>query len=386
MFFTTEILIGALEFAHLAAARDPPDFSTYQYPNAPKVEFQPEYDFCIVGGGTAGLFLANRLTESGKHNVIVFEAGPSPDTVASYKSTGGHSFGLNGARSLIDYNFATVPQQNLKNRTLTYHRGRALGGSSTTNGLFYGMGSSTVYDSWEADGNPGWNWTTIQAAAKHGTVFVGNPDNTNDRTGMTWDSENYGTEGPLKIGFQGYVSASVASFMNATSAVGLSIVHDQNGGSPVGVKQGTMTIDENFERSSSYDSYCQAAKHRTNLNVRDRAVVTQVIFDEETLGSDEVHAIGVSFMDSGIFHNISCSKEVIISGGAFHSPYILKQSGIGPQEELEEYGVTVVVANENVGHHMQDHTSFSVIFAVKPEFADIAGNTDMVKLTESLHL
>ncbi|SMQ53215.1 unnamed protein product [Zymoseptoria tritici ST99CH_3D7] len=280
-----------------------------------------------VGGGTAGLVLGNRLTESGKFNVIVFEAGPTPDTVPTSLTAGGNQFLLNGGRSLIDYNFVTVPQPGLKNRTLNYHRGRCLAGSSATNGLYYGLGSTSVYDQWEADGNPGWNSSTIFAAAKKGTKFVGNPKNSNDPTYMTWNPDNYGTEGPLKIGFQGYVPASNPGFMNATAAIGIPVVQDQNGGSPIGVKQGTMTLDENFER---------------------------------------------------IFHNISCSNEVIVSAGAFHSPFLLKQSGIGPQDELDKYGIPVVVANENVGHHMQDHTSFSVIYSVKPEFADIASTTDMV--------
>ncbi|KAF2213023.1 hypothetical protein CERZMDRAFT_67259 [Cercospora zeae-maydis SCOH1-5] len=325
-------LLCCLKFSSLVTAdgNGIPDFSSFQYPGAPRIRNLPEYDFCIVGGGTAGLTLANRLTESGKFQVVVFEAGGSPEQVATYRTAGGNQFVLNGAWSLLDYNFETVPQVHLNNRTLNYHRGRALGGSSATNGLFYGLGSREVYDSWERDGNPGWNWENIQRAAKRGTMFVGNPENTNDNTYMTWDPNNYGTKGPLKVGFQGYVPASNPSFMNATAAIGLQVVHDQNGGSPIGIKQGT--------------------------------------------------AIGVNFIDdtSGIFHNVSCSKEVIISAGAFHSPFILKQSGIGPADELNKFGIPVVVANDNVGENMHDHTSFSVVHAVKPEFADVASTTDLV--------
>ncbi|SMR59655.1 unnamed protein product [Zymoseptoria tritici ST99CH_1A5] len=360
---TRAILLGCMTTAQLVAASGPPDFSTYQYSDAPPIDFESSYDFCVVGGGTAGLVLGNRLTESGKFNVIVFEAGPTPDSVPTSLTAGGNQFLLNGGRSLIDYNFVTVPQPGLKNRTLNYHRGRCLGGSSATNGLYYGLGSTGVYDQWEADGNPGWNASTIFSAAKQGTVFVGNPKNSNDPTYMTWNPDNYGTEGPLKIGFQGYVPASNPGFMNATAAIGI---------------PGTMTLDENFERVSSYDSYYQASKDRKNLNVRGSATVVRIIFDEATIGTDEAHAVGVTFVEAGIFHNISCSNEVIVSAGAFHSPFLLKQSGIGPQDELDKYGIPVVVANENVGHHMQDHTSFSVIYSVKPEFADIASTTDMV--------
>ncbi|CAK4032771.1 Dehydrogenase patE [Lecanosticta acicola] len=372
--------LWAITIAAAQAEDGPPDFSSFQYPGSPQVRgFKPKYDFCIVGGGTAGLVLANRLSESGRHQVVVFETGGPPTDVSTYAFAGGNGYALNGGVSPIDYNFQTVPQENLHNRSLTYHRGRALGGSSVTNGLYYGMGSSTVYDAWERDGNPGWGWKAIQNAAKRGTKFVGNPEHTNDNTYMTWDPSNYGTKGPLKIGFQGRVVASNPSFMNATSAIGLHPVRDQNGGSPLGIKQGTMTLDENFHRSSSFDGYYQEAKYRPNLNVLDRAPVIRIIYDEETIGTDSVHAVGVTFVDqtSGTFHNVSCGREVILSAGAFHSPFILKQNGIGPAEELQKYGIEPVVVNENVGQHMLDHTSFSVIHAVKPEFADIASTSDM---------
>ncbi|KAK4626324.1 GMC oxidoreductase family protein Mala s [Fulvia fulva] len=361
-------------------AQDLPDFSSYQYPGAPRVRsFQPQYDFCIVGGGTAGLVLANRLSESGRHQVVVFEAGGPPTDVGTYRTPGGNQYVLNGPWSVIDYNFQTVSQFNMNNRTFSYHRGRTLGGSSSTNGLYYGMGSSTVYDYWEqVEGNAGWNWDAIKRSAKKATTFVGNPNHTNDNTFMTHDPSAYGN-GPLKIGFQGRVVPSGPSFMRALEALDIHPVRDQNSGSPIGIKQGTMTLDENFMRSSSYDSYYMQARNRSNLNVLDRAIVARIIFDEDTLGTDQVQAVGVTFVDStsGTFHNVSCSKEVVLAAGAFHSPFILKQSGIGPAEELQEFGIEPVVVNENVGEHMQDHTAFSVIHAVKPEFAREASTTDM---------
>ncbi|KAF2166047.1 GMC oxidoreductase [Zasmidium cellare ATCC 36951] len=359
----------------------PPDFSSYAYPGSPQERsFQPSYDFCVVGGGTAGLVLGNRLTESGNHTVVVFEAGGPPTDVRTYATPGGNQYALNGGWSTIDYNFMSVPQTHMNNRTFAYHRGRCLGGSSATNGLFYGLGSKAVYDQWEEDGNPGWGWEDIQASAKKGTVFVGNPEHTNDNTYMTWDPDAYGTEGPLQIGFQGHVVASNPSFMNATSAIGIQPTQEQNNGNPLGVKQGTMTLDANFMRSSSFDAYYMASRGRKNLNVLQRAIVTRIIFDEDSYDTPEVEAVGVTFLDdlSGVFHNISCKNEVILAAGAFHSPFILKQSGIGPRAELEEYNIEVLVDNENVGHNMQDHTAFSVIHAVKPEFADVASTTDMV--------
>lgn len=199
---------------------------------------------------------------------------------------------------------------------------------------------------------------------------------------MTWDPDNYGTEGPLNIGFQGKVVASNPSFMKALEAIDVHVVKDQNGGSPVGIKQGTMNLDANFFRSSSYDSYYMAAKNRTNLTVLNRAIVARINFDEATYGSEEIRATGVTFIDdySGVFHNISCTKEVILSAGAFHSPHLLKISGIGPKDELDKFEIVPLVINENVGHGMKDHTAFSVIHEVKAEFADIASTTDMINV------
>ena len=116
------------------------------------------YDFIIVGGGTAGLALANRLTESGTQNVLVLEAGPAPTIVAAYRAPGADQQ-LSG--SPIDWAFTTLPQKSLNGRQITYDRGRCLGGSSAINGLTYGRGSPSVYDLWESLGNPGWSWNDV---------------------------------------------------------------------------------------------------------------------------------------------------------------------------------------------------------------------------------
>lgn len=207
---------------------------------------------------------------------------------------------------------------------------------------------------------------------------------------MTWNPDAYGTEGPLKIGFQGRVPTSNPSFMNATSAIGILPTHEQNNGNPLGVKQGTMTLDENFLRSSSYDSYYMSSLGRPNLDVIDRAIVGRIIFDrgaELHTANQSVQAVGVTFLDdlSGVVHNVSCKKEVVLAAGAFHSPFILKQSGIGPRNELHSFNIDPLVINENVGDHMQDHTAVSIIHEIKPQFAANASIQDMIYDTNVLN-
>lgn len=116
------------------------------------------YDFIIVGGGTAGLTLANRLTESGTHSVLVLEAGDTPDTVKSYQVPGAD---LQALGSPIDWAFGTLPQNGLNGRQITYNQGRCLGGSSAINGLAYTRGSSSIYDLWASLGNRGWSWKEV---------------------------------------------------------------------------------------------------------------------------------------------------------------------------------------------------------------------------------
>lgn len=327
---------------------------------------QDEYDFIIAGGGTAGLVVANRLTESGKHRVLVLEAGPEPSIVSAYKAPGGNQF-LGG--TAIDWAFYTTPQEHLDGRILRYHRGRCLGGSSITNGLYYGRGSASVYDDWVKLGNPGWGWDQVYPLFIKGTRF--NPPDTSkgfDLSYKTWDPSAYG-DGPLEIGFQGYVPESGIAFINASSeALQIPIVHDYNTGNSTGVKQGTATLDSQLRRSSSYDGYLKQAMNRENLDVLYHAPVQQIITD--TSGETPV-ATGVHFIDhqTGLVHLVKARKEVIVSMGAFHSPQLLMVSGIGPSKQLKQFEIKPVVINENIGQHLNDHSVFSIMAKVKPEYS-----------------
>lgn len=330
-----------------------------------RAEVEEAYDFIIAGGGTAGLVVANRLTESGKHRVLVLEAGPDPSIVAAYKPLGGNQL---LAGSAIDWRFDTVPQEGLDGKILTYYRGRGLGGSSAINGFYYGRGTSTVYDRWQDLGNPGWSWADIYPLFIKGTHF--NPqDETKgfDNTYKTWDPSAY-SDGPLEIAYQGYVPPTGIAFMHACEAANIPIVHDYNTGNSTGVKQGTATLDANLLRSSSYDGYLKKAINRTNLDVLYYAPVQRLLWDTE---GEKPRATGVQFLDhpSGRMYQVHAAKEVVVSMGAFQTPQLLMVSGVGPAAELEKFGIEPVYINENVGQHLDDHSVFSIMATVADEFS-----------------
>ncbi|KAJ4318577.1 hypothetical protein N0V94_004355 [Neodidymelliopsis sp. IMI 364377] len=339
-------------------------------------EFNEEYDFIIAGGGTAGLVLANRLTESGRFSVLVLEAGPSPEQVRAYESPDGNQF-IKG--SVIDWGIDTQPQRHLNNRTLQYLRGRTLGGSSTTNGLYYARGSASVYDQWAELGNPGWGWDDTYDLFRKSTKM--NPPNSTDELAAfsqdfkTFDASAYGG-GPLELGFQGYVPPSTDGFIIACSeTMDIPIVQDLNAGDGVGIKHGTATVNNMLRRSGSYDSFYQQARNRTNLRVLNDAPVTGIVMSTPATGNTTFsnstanpRALGVSYINqmTGFVSQARARNEVIVSMGAFHSPQLLMVSGIGRAAELEKVGIEPIVINENVGQNLNDHSVFSIMARAEP--------------------
>jgi choline dehydrogenase len=199
------------------------------------------YDFIIVGGGTAGLTLASRLTEDGKHTVLVLEAGGRPDAVKSYQVPGAD---LQVLGSPIDWAFGTLPQSGLNGRQVAYNQGRCLGGSSAINGLAYTRGSSSIYDLWASLGNPGWNWESIFPYFKKvsdalGILFISltllcqsttfNAPSVKNITAFDFDASIY-SDGPVQIAYPPYVYAHPGSeaFVESFTALGVPQYVTQN--------------------------------------------------------------------------------------------------------------------------------------------------------------
>ncbi|PVH99999.1 GMC oxidoreductase [Periconia macrospinosa] len=337
---------------------------------------QDEYDFVICGGGTAGLVLANRLSESGRQKVLVLEAGPVPSVVAAYETPGGNQF-LGG--TAIDWSFYTLPQEHLGGRILPYHRGRGLGGSSVINGLYYGRGSASVYDRWVGLGNPGWGWDDVYPLFVKSSHFNRpNPNSGFDQSFQTWEPSAY-ANGPLEIGFQGFVPQSNIGFIHACEAANIPIVNDLNTGNGTGVKQGTGCLDGRYRRSSSYDSFYKQSTGRPNLAVLHDAPITKIL---TSTSNGSVTADGVIFIDepTGRIRSVKARKEVILSMGAFHSPQLLMVSGFGPSAQLAKFGISPVVINENIGQHLNDHSVFSIMATVSPDVSTTQMSASVINL------
>ncbi|RBR17406.1 hypothetical protein FVER53590_11901 [Fusarium verticillioides] len=334
----------------------------------------------LATGGTTGLILADRLSESGDEKVLVLEAGPDPNVVAMHQAPGAVEY---IAGTAIDWNFYTEPQEGLDGRKLAYHRGRGLGGSSILNGLYYGRGSANVYDHWVELGNPGWSWEEVYPSfIKVGTVsddprvfhsycqqstHFNAPNNGTgyNQKYQTWDPSAY-SNGPLEIGYQGFVPPSSIAFIDACAAIDIPIVQDLNNGKNVGVKQGTATLTSKYRRSSAYDYY-KAAANRPHVDVLHNAPVQQIMFSNNATGYPI--ATGVNFIDhsQGRHRTVAASKEVIVTLGTFQSPQMLMVSGIGPEATLDTFNIEPVVINENVGQHMMDHNLYSISATVIPK-------------------
>ncbi|KAK5710951.1 hypothetical protein LTR15_012745 [Elasticomyces elasticus] len=314
---------------------------------------QTHYDFVIVGGGAAGLALAVRLSEIDSQNVLVLEAGQFPEIVKAYTTPGAGQAVLG---TELDWGFATPPQESLGNRSITYHRGRGVGGSTLINGLTYGRGSSSVYDLWQDLGNDGWDWNSVLPYFEKSTSFVP----VDVAPYQTYNASAYSDNGPIALSYPTYVYNSSTAFIEALGSVNVSTVFDLNLGNNIGAKQEPLTLDAQQQRASSYDGYYKPVRTRPNLTVRPLSQVQQVILE---MRDGALAASGVVYSDmvSGLTLNVSASKEVILSAGVFQTPQLLMLSGIGPQETLQNFGISEILVNENVGRHMTDHFYFSVI-------------------------
>ena len=296
------------------------------------------YDYIIIGAGSAGCVLANRLTEDSKTTVLLLEAG-NPDTKPEIQIP---SEAINLIGSEVDWGYFSEPEPYLNNRKIYCPRGKVLGGSSAINLMIYIRGNPHDYDRWQELGNPGWSYQDILPYFKKSE---------NQQRGA---SEFHGTDGELSVTDSIAPTTISQRYIDAAMALGYHYNPDFNGAGQSGVGRYQYTIKDG-KRHSTAAAFLVPILQRPNLTVTTRALVTRLLFEG-------TRAVGVEYLREGMLHQIGVNQEAIVSAGAFDSPKLLMLSGIGDAKHLQAQGISVVVDRPGVGQNLQDHFLFSVVY------------------------
>ncbi|BFM17371.1 GMC family oxidoreductase N-terminal domain-containing protein [Maricurvus nonylphenolicus] len=297
------------------------------------------YDFVIVGAGSAGCVLANRLSANGQYRVCLLEAGgsdrnPMVNTPAGLVPTMMTRF--------FKWSFNSQEGDSLQGRQVFCPRGKVLGGSSSINGMVYIRGQAQDYDRWVTEGAEGWSYDEVLPYFKRAECQERGAD------------DYHGADGPLHVSDSYRQIPFNQHFIDAAKEQGYQINPDFNGEQQEGVGYYQSTI-KNGRRWSAADAYLHPAMSRPNLTVISRASVSNIEFEG-------LRAVGVSYYDTdGALCRVEAAREVILSAGAFNSPQLLMLSGIGPTKELRRHGIRKRVALEGVGKNLQEHVDIVVV-------------------------
>ncbi|KIP10401.1 hypothetical protein PHLGIDRAFT_240805 [Phlebiopsis gigantea 11061_1 CR5-6] len=324
------------------------------------------FDYVVVGGGTAGLTLAARLTEDPHVNVVVLEAGEA--NIDDPQLLRPAIFGSHLGNKTYAWDHQTTAQEHVNGRQSGWHRGKGLGGSSGINFLCYTKPPARDIDDFEKLGNPGWNWKTLEPYFGRAEGFVEPSAEYKKKTGVKSESWNVGRQGPLKITFPATIADAEVKIQQAFLNSGLPPATQPLGGEPKGVSFLPCTYDpENHKRSYSTTAYYLPNKDRPNFKVVVGAHANRVV--TETARDGGITAVGVEFSDesSGNTYTINAKREVALCAGALKTPQILELSGFGQKEVLDKIGVPVKVELPGVGENAQDHTFLGLSWELKDD-------------------
>jgi choline dehydrogenase len=294
-----------------------------------------EYDYIIVGAGSAGCVLADRLSADGTNRVLVLEFGGS-DRSVFIQMPSALSIPMNKAK--YNWQYESEPEPHLGGRRMHTPRGKVLGGSSSINGLVYVRGNPMDFERWEVEGAAGWGY-------RHVLPYFRRAE-TREEGGNLYR----GDEGQLHTRYGPMTNPLYQAFLKAAEQAGYPLTDDINGEQQEGFGRMDMTVHRG-RRASAANAYLKPAMGRPNLTVETHALATRILFEGR-------RAVGIAYRRHGAEHQAQARREVILSGGPINSPQLLKLSGIGPAAELKAHGIAVLHDLPGVGENLQDHLEF----------------------------
>src|SRR6478736_3789924 len=299
-----------------------------------------EYDYIIVGAGSAGCVLAHRLSADPRRRVLLLEAGGA-DRSLLIRMPIGYGRTFNDPR--YNWMYETEPEPALNNRRQFWPRGKVLGGSSSINAMVYVRGQPADFDDWAAAGNPGWSWRDVLP------YFIKFEDH-------AWGASTYhGAGGPVHVSDESEsVHPLCHTFLRACEELGIPGTKDFNGASHEGAGLWQVTIRDGV-RVSSASAYLAAARRRANLEVHTHSLATRVLFSG-------TRARGVEYLQEGVTRTAQAGAEVLVCGGAINSPQLLELSGLGNGTRLRDLGIAVIADSPAVGEGLQDHLGVSYFY------------------------
>ena len=300
-----------------------------------------EFDYVIVGAGTAGCVLANRLSDDPRTRVLLLEAGPEDRSIWIHLPIG---YAKTMFHPIYNWGYYTEPEPEMKSRRMYWPRGRGLGGSSSINGLIYIRGQPEDYDRWADAGNAGWSWKDVLP------YFIRSESNSRGA------SEFHGGSGPQWCSDITPKHELMDAIIRAGEELGVPRTDDFNAGRQQGVGYYQLFTRAGW-RCSTAVGYLRPARARANLEVRTDSQATRLLLDRG-------RTTGVEYRRAGRMESVRASREVILAAGAIQSPQLLQLSGIGPGALLHEHGIPVVVDSPGVGENLQDHLQIRAIYKV----------------------
>jgi choline dehydrogenase len=297
------------------------------------------FDYIVVGAGSAGCVLANRLTASGRHRVLLLEAGGHDRHFWIHVPLG---FAKLFNNATVNWLYKSEPEPELNNRQIIQPRGKVIGGSSSINGLLYIRGQHEDYDHWRQLGNAGWSFQDVLPYFKRAEDQERGAD------------DLHGTGGPLSVSDVCEPHPLCEAFLDAAEQCGIPRTDDFNGPKQEGAGYFQLTAKKG-RRWSTAAGYLKQARHRHNLKVELNALATKILFSGR-------RAIGIQYRQGETLRTAYADGEVILSGGAFNSPQLMQLSGIGPSDLLRSHGIEVIADVPGVGSDLQDHLQVRMQF------------------------